>query len=460
MATASKGGFNADRFRKLVAHFRNSNANERDNAFHLAIAELGKASADVFRDMPDVVAELIGGAGSNETDELRRELERQLAQSRAREAESRAEANENIAEAARRKAESEQAQEIIDRLRKRIAELEAGATRKPPVEDRKPEPPPAPPPSSPPWYENITPEPEPEPGDETGEGETAWIEIPKWNAVFWIVLVLGAGSYAVLAAMIERPLTSDDWGRLFYYWWSWLFIPVVLAVVGRGLYKFAGFIEDAVIIQHFPGLCLRIRWLLVSPVAMLIALAGVAGLWAVFVVLWAIGTNNPLPPAPVITGGVAFLVIYGLTTGKDEYEKFGAAGMVCKLCLFVVWLAAVGSLVAVAVIFVFKLSVVWSLVISGVLAAGIFTYLEDRLTSWALADKRRFAGAVVLAALVLLAFGIVLGNQSEAKHAPSPAPQTAAPKVTLTPKQKRAFDEWNLSRKRQKATTSEKAAQQ
>ena len=116
MATASKKDFNAERFRKLVAHFRNSNANERDNAFHLAIAELGKASADVFRDMPDVVAELIGGAGSNNTDELRRELERQLAQSRAREAQSRAEANENIAEAARRKAQSEQAQEIIDRL--------------------------------------------------------------------------------------------------------------------------------------------------------------------------------------------------------------------------------------------------------------------------------------------------------------------------------------------------------
>lgn len=434
MATAGKSGFNAERFRKLVAHFRNSNANERDNAFHLAIAELGKASADVFREMPDVVAELIGGAGSKETDELRRELERQLAQSQAEAASSRAEANENIAEAARRKAEAAQQQEIIDRLLKRITELEAGATRKPPVREQEPEPPPAPPPPSspPPWYEDI--QPEPEPVGETGEGEPAWIEIPTWKAVFWIALVLCAGTYAVLAAMVEHPLTGDDWGRLFYYWWSWLFIPAGLIVVGRGLYKLAGFTEDAVIINHFPRLCLGIRAWLASPRAMASAVLWmVVGLY-LFSLVWSIKTGQDWVQPWQLIGCWTAAAVYIGPSILDTWKEKGWRGIAFYGSLFVLWF----SFLEVAAFNMppwgfakphFPTLVrPWGLVVAGLLL--VFVIPSDWLENWLLDDDRRLkwlSGAALLL-LAIAAWAVYIDYRND-----SSAPQSVVPPSPATP---------------------------
>lgn len=437
MATAGKSGFNAEQFFKLVGHFRNANQYEKDNAFHLALAELKKAPASVFENVPGVreaFAELIGGAGTKEADELRRLLEdksRELAQSRSQEARSRADAEQS-------KAEARQWQETIDRLHERIAELEADAARNPPAEDREPEPSPAPSPSSPPWYEDITPETEPEPADETGEGSPAWIDIPTWKALFWIALVLGAVSYAVLAAMIQRPLTGDDWGRLFFYWWSWLFIPAGLIVAGRAFYKFSGWFEDAVIIRFFPRLCLRIRALLVSPYFMLGGVFWLALLWACFVVGWSLKENR-LPLGPLIVGVSALLGIYGMFEAGEDYENFGWGGVICKPCALIVWLA-ISAAVIVPVAMFFKLSVFWTIVPGGLAGFVGFVFLEDRLIAWVLADNRRFAGVVALAALVLVAAGII-ARRSETRPAacncPAP-PQAAAPPPPATPPSRHA----------------------
>jgi hypothetical protein len=195
MAT-NKSGFDVEKFRKLVAHLHDANPNERDAFLRKALTFLEKYDL-CFQ---EVIGDSGGQHGQEEYDALRTQLENalnDLAKSKG--------------EAAQRKAQAAQSQEIIDRLLKRIADLEAGVTGQPSAEDRTPEPSPSPP--SPPWFEDIPGEPEPE--TETGDGEIIPVSLPKWKVGFWDVLLFAISVTVLLSWMIGRIITPADWANVF-----------------------------------------------------------------------------------------------------------------------------------------------------------------------------------------------------------------------------------------------------
>jgi hypothetical protein len=216
----NKSGFDVEKFRKLVAHLHDANPNERDAFLRKALAFLEKYDL-CFQ---EVIGDSGGQHGREEYDALRAQLENalnDLAKSKG--------------EAAQRKAQAAQSQEIIDRLLKRIADLEAGVTQPPAAEDRTPEPSPSPP--SPPWFDEIPPEPEPE--AEPGDGEIIPVSLPKWKVGFWDVLLFAISVTVLLSWMIGRIITPADWANVFSLGVSpW---RIVLATFGCAF--FVGMVE-------------------------------------------------------------------------------------------------------------------------------------------------------------------------------------------------------------------------
>jgi hypothetical protein len=190
MAIKGESGFDAEKLRNLVAHFDNPNRNEATNAYVFALNEVEKID-DPAR-----------------AKRLRQELKEAFDLATVRDP-----------------AATKKLDEIIKGLREQEAGEDADHEAGEDVDDWIPvaDVPPAPPPRS------DTP-PAPPPLDITAIEPLPYL--PLWKAVFWFALVEFACFYAVLAFAAGHPLTADDWGRLFYYWWSWLFIPAGLVVFG------------------------------------------------------------------------------------------------------------------------------------------------------------------------------------------------------------------------------------
>lgn len=106
MATANGSGFNAEKFRKLVAMFDSPFSDEAATAFRLALAELKK---DQLRFCDRLIDAMEATRAKEECAQVRAELKRAFDR------------------CAKREAQAEELQAIIDRLHERIGQMEAEA---------------------------------------------------------------------------------------------------------------------------------------------------------------------------------------------------------------------------------------------------------------------------------------------------------------------------------------------
>jgi hypothetical protein len=207
MAAKNGGsGFDADKFRKLFRMFDSNYIEEAVTAFRLAVAELKKKQGrfcDEFVD-GDEARELAEIECAKVRDELTRILD----------------------QCARREADVDDADEIIDRLHERIAEMEKKArakakkvTRNERTTNRDTAPPPdetdadasedwddAP---APPFYP---------PSDDATANETSGREpayrlpaLPVWKAAYWLMLLSFGFLYACVAMGLGHMVTVEEW---------------------------------------------------------------------------------------------------------------------------------------------------------------------------------------------------------------------------------------------------------
>ena len=120
MAVGGGGGFDEEKFRKLVAHFDNPSRQEAANAFKLALDELAKKNlrfSDVW----------MGAEEANRIMEKSSGLQTERDKYRA-------ERDEALGRLSKRQAETADLEKVIDRLHEHIGELEQAAA------DQKPSP--------------------------------------------------------------------------------------------------------------------------------------------------------------------------------------------------------------------------------------------------------------------------------------------------------------------------------
>ena len=256
---------------------------------------------------------------------------------------------------------------------------------------------------------------------------------------------------ALFAAMIGHPPGRNDWLWLAQQWWAWIVLAVAFPAAISQLPRFASFIEDKLIIEHFPDLCLRIRSRLVSPRTMFSAAA-----LLFWMLVWS-EVSVELYEKGLLNNSGAFLIAlcvwYGVLIAPalpETFHGYGGKGFVTHLSILIVafFIGYVATFQATP----------WTY-LSGktgpalanwrglVFWAGLSLVLSywDGLLDWLLDDGKRWKWAcgIALALLAITGETMVIGYQ---KSLAAPAPQAVTPDGSVTPEQRKAFDEWDAQR--------------
>jgi hypothetical protein len=207
MAAKNGGsGFDADKFRKLVAMFDSNYVEEAVTAFRLAVAELKKKQGRFCDQLVD-------------SDEARELAEIECAKVRD-------ELTRILDQCARREADVDDADEIIDRLHERIAEMEKKArakakkyTRNETTTDR--DTPPSPDETdmdAPEDWDDAAPPPFYPASDDAAANDPSGHEpayrhpaLPVWKSAYWLGLLSFVVMYAGVAAGLGHMVTVEEW---------------------------------------------------------------------------------------------------------------------------------------------------------------------------------------------------------------------------------------------------------
>jgi hypothetical protein len=361
----SQEGFNAEKFRKLVARFDDTNPNEAENAFRLALDELKRNQLTFTEQLLD-----------------RGELE--CAQEEC--AEAQAELAELFERCAKREAEAEDFKAINDRLHQHIAELEALAADAREAETPEEETHPTPTP-----YTFFGEDERDEPNEPAQVEARPWGEfvgLPVWIVAFWCGLVAVVLYYTGSSIAVGHPLaTLDDWNLI--HWYEFL---IVLLVTAGSTYYFHDTINDA----DDPNID-RFRAILRSPRMMLVAVAGLVMLWAgIRLITWNVGQE--LPDIALVVATLGMFGGWWLVSGQRHYQNFGGRGVLLNFLL-------VATLVFVCVLGPIdqkNMTDEARLIAAGVGALLAFPLCSIWLATWIFDDHRRFRWITIAGAFFTL----------------------------------------------------------